>query len=135
METQKPFGHHKEFKKDKFYYKPSYGRIEFDGEHFSILKSKEKKEDFSPISLLHNPLKTRLRFLELINKYYRQNDRHLNIGLGLGDYEIFLSKLPIKLYSVEHPDAPALREDAARNNIAASKTQVSKVDISHLQLN
>ncbi|MFH1655089.1 MAG: class I SAM-dependent methyltransferase [Candidatus Omnitrophota bacterium] len=129
MQIRKASAHHSEFKQEKNYYRPSYAKIEFDGKHFRIIKSKEKKEDFYPMSVFHNPLKTRSRFLNLINKYCKKNDRHLNIGFGVGDYEVFLSKLPIQLYSIDHPDAPALQQDAAKSNIALSKTQLSTADI------
>lgn len=122
------------FQEEEFYLHPSYGKIEYNGKHFYILKSKVKKENYYPVSLLHNPLKGRLRYLNLINKYYKQNDRHLNIGLGIGDYELFLTALPIKLYSVEHPNGQTLKKEITQKNIAISKTQLSAVDICILAL-
>ncbi|MDP2940397.1 MAG: methyltransferase domain-containing protein [Candidatus Omnitrophota bacterium] len=118
-----------DFKEEKFYFRPSYGKIEYNGKYFHLIKSREKKEDFYPISSLHNPLKPRLRFLNLYNKYYKQNNKHLNIGLGIGDYELFLSRLPVKLYSIEHPKDLVLKENITQKNIAVSKTLISTVDI------
>ncbi len=121
--------YHAEFKEEKYYYRPSYGRIKYDAGHFVLVKSKTKAEDFYPISLLHNPLNARLRFLNLLAKYYQKDGRHLNIGLGIGDYELFLSNLPLQLYSIEHPGSPALKEGLTNKNIAISKTQLYLADI------
>ncbi len=121
--------YHGEFKEEKYYYRPSYGRIKYDGSRFVILKSKTRQKEFYPISFLHNPLKARLRFLNLLAKYHQRDHRHLNIGLGIGDYELFLSNLPLKLYSIEHPGAPALKEELSQKNIAVSKTQLYLADI------
>jgi len=134
MEIQKQCGHYSEFQDEQFYFHPAYGKIEFDGKRFNIIKSKEKKADFYPVSFLHNSLKTRLRFLNLANRYHKQNDRHLNIGSGLCDYEVFLSQLPIKLYSIEHPNSPALKEDVTQRNIQASRSQLSTADIAEARL-
>jgi SAM-dependent methyltransferase len=134
MEIQKQCGHYGEFRDEQFYFRPAYGKIEFDGERFNLIKSREKKADFYPLSSLHNSLKTRLRFLNLVNKYRKQNDRHLNIGSGVSDYEVFLSRLPIKLYCVEHPSSPVLNEDITKRNIQTTGAQLSTVDITETRL-
>lgn len=113
---------------------PLYGKIEYKEGFFYIIKSRIKFRDAYPISFLHNPLKTRLRFLNLIKTHVGTADRHLNIGLGLADYELFLSRLHLDLYSVEHPFAPTLKEPKTQQNAVASSTKVSLADIGHSPL-
>ncbi len=125
---------HAEFKQDQFYFKPTYGSIEYAGKQFRVVRSREKKEDFYPISFLHNPLKTRLRFLNILNKHYRENGKHLNIGLGIADYEVFLSRLPLQLFSIEHPSDKVLHDVVTQKNIGLSKTRVFTVDICQSRL-